>query len=69
MPSILGVTISSIVSDKIKKLEKDERFVVIEVLADKHKMILINNYLPTMMTGSEPNYIEHLDKLYAEPFS
>jgi hypothetical protein len=31
-------------SHKIKKLEKDERFVVIEVLADKHKMILINNY-------------------------
>jgi hypothetical protein len=28
-------------------------------------MILINNYLPTMMTGSEPNYIEHLDKLSA----
>jgi hypothetical protein len=26
-------------SHKIKKLEKDERFVVIEVLADKHKMI------------------------------
>ena len=52
-------------SHKIKKLEKDERFVVIEVLADKHKMILINNYLPTMMTGSEPNYIEHLDKLSA----
>ena len=46
-------------SHKIKKLEKDERFVVIEVLADKHKMILINNYLhvPTMMTGSEPNYV------------
>ena len=52
-------------SHKIKKLEKEERFVVIEVLADKHKMILINNYLPTMMTGSEPNYIEHLDKLSA----
>jgi hypothetical protein len=50
-------------SHKITKLEKEERFVVIEVLADKHKMILINNYLPTMMTGSEPNYIEHLDKL------
>ena len=32
-------------SHKIKKLEKDERFVVIEVLADKHKMILINNYI------------------------
>jgi hypothetical protein len=48
-------------SHKIKKLEKDERFVVIEVLADKHKMILINNYLPTMMTGSESNYIEHLE--------
>jgi hypothetical protein len=28
-------------------------------------MIWINNYLPTMMTGSEPNYIEHLDKLSA----
>jgi hypothetical protein len=86
MPSILSVTISSIVagffpdpvlfpfesglagkggvitiwpqkfSHKIKKLEKEERCVVIEVLADKHKMILINNYLPTMMTGSEPNY-------------
>jgi hypothetical protein len=28
-------------------------------------LILINNYLPTMMTGSEPNYIEHLDKLSA----
>jgi hypothetical protein len=27
-------------SHKIKKLEKEERFVVIEVLADKHKMIL-----------------------------
>jgi hypothetical protein len=26
-------------------------------------MIWINNYLPTMMTGSEPIYIEHLDKL------
>jgi hypothetical protein len=28
-------------------------------------MILINDYLPIMMTGSEPNYIEHLDKLSA----
>jgi hypothetical protein len=28
-------------------------------------MIVINNYLPTMMTGSESNYIEHLDKLSA----
>jgi hypothetical protein len=32
-------------SHKIEKLEKEERFVVIEVLADKHKMILINKAL------------------------
>jgi hypothetical protein len=31
-------------SHKIKKLEKDERFVVIEVLADKHKMILSSHF-------------------------
>jgi hypothetical protein len=42
-------------SHKIEKLEKEERFVVIEVLADKHKMILINNYLPTMTTGLRCN--------------
>ena len=52
-------------SHKIKKLEKEERFIAIEVLTDKHNVILINNYLSTMMTGSEPNYIEHLDKLSA----
>ena len=50
-------------SHKIKKLEKEERILAIEIQTDSHNLILINNYLPTMMTGSESNYREHLDKL------
>ena len=48
---------------RIKKLEKEERIVVIEICAETHQVLIINNYMPTMMTGSEPQYREHLDKI------
>ncbi|CAC5391719.1 unnamed protein product [Mytilus coruscus] len=30
---------------------------------ETHQVLLINNHMPTMMTGSEPQYREHLDKI------
>ncbi|CAC5399288.1 unnamed protein product [Mytilus coruscus] len=50
------------ISHKVRKLEKEERIFVVEVQSEPVKIVLINNYMPTMATGSEKEYREHLDK-------
>ncbi|CAC5404764.1 unnamed protein product [Mytilus coruscus] len=48
---------------RVRKLEKGERIVEVEIQFEPVKIVLINNYMPTMATGSEKEYREHLDKL------
>ena len=51
------------ITHKVKKLEKEERIIVIEIQTQPKYTIIINVYLPTMMTGSETLYREYLDKI------
>ncbi|CAC5363397.1 unnamed protein product [Mytilus coruscus] len=48
---------------RVRKLEKEERIIIVEIQSEPVKIVLINNYMTTMATGSEKEYREHLDKL------
>lgn len=51
------------ISHKVRKLEKEERIIVTEIQSEPVKIILVNNYMPTMATGSDKEYREHLDNI------